>query len=86
MTMMSSIGYTLLVFGFIFCLYWQVRFLVVACNWSIWWFIGCLLVPFVDWFFLFLHFKDARRPFGLSLLGLIVAGAGGWMAGVVWPS
>jgi len=83
---MIPIGYTLLVLGIIFGLYWQIRFLVVAYSRSIWWFFGCLFVPFVDWVFLFLHFKVARKPFGLSLLGLIVAGLGGWMAGYVWQS
>ena len=83
---MVPVGYMLLVLGFVVGLYWQVRFLVVAYNRSLWWFFGCLFVPFVDWIFLFLNFKDARKPFGLSLLGLIVAGLGGWMVGVVWPT
>jgi len=83
---MVPVGYILLVLGFVVGLYWQVRFLVVTYNRSLWWFFGCLFVPFVDWIFLLLYFKDARKPFGLSLLGLIVAGLGGWMAGVVWPS
>jgi hypothetical protein len=81
---MVPIGYTLLVIGFIFCFYWQIRFLVAAYNQSLWWFFGCLFVPFGDWIFLFVHFKIARKPFGLSLLGLILLGVGGWMAGVVW--
>ena len=83
---MIPIGYILLIVGFIFCLYWQIRFLVVAYNQSLWWFFGCLFVPFIAWIFLFLNFKVTRRPFGLSLLGLIVSGLGGCMAGVVWQS
>jgi hypothetical protein len=81
-----ALGYILLAVGFIGCLYWQVRFLVLTYNQSLWWFFGCLFVPFVDWFFLFLNFKVAVKPFGLSLLGLLVAGLGGYMAGIVWPS
>ena len=83
---MIPIGYTLLVVGFIFCFYWQIRFLVAAYNQSVWWFFGCLFIPLVDWIFLFVHFESARKPFCLSLLGLIVAGVGSWMAGYVWQS
>jgi hypothetical protein len=39
----------------------------------------------VDWILLFLNFKATAKPFGLSLLGLLVAGVGGWMARVAWP-
>jgi len=42
-------------------------------------------VPLVSWVFLFLNLKATIKPFGLSLLGLLLAGLGGWMAGVVWP-
>jgi len=61
-------------------------FLVVAYNRSLWWFFGCLFVPFVDWFFLFLNFKATVKPFGLSLLGFLVACLGAWIAGVTWPT
>ena len=79
---MHVIGYILLILGLIGCLYWQIRFLVLAYHRSLLWFLGCLFVPFVDLVFLLLHFKIARKPFGLCLLGLIVAGFGGWMAGI----
>ncbi len=79
-------GYILLVLGLIACIYWQVRFLAVAYNQSLWWFFGCLFVPLVDWIFLFLNFQAAVKPFGLSLLGLFVAGLGAHMAGVIWPT
>ena len=83
---MAGVGYILLVLGLIACLYGQIRFLVVAYNRSLWWFFGCLFVPFVDWVFLFLNFKATVKPLGLSLLGLLMAGLGAWMAGVVWPA
>jgi len=78
----SIIGFLLLVAGIPLCLYWQIRFLVVAYNYSRWWFFGCLFVPLVDWAFLLLHFKICRRPFGLSLLGLGLTVLGCWMAHV----
>ena len=79
---MVPIGYIILAVGFIVGLYWQVRFLALAYNQSLLWFCGCLFVPFVDWIFLSLNFKTAAKPFGLSVLGLLVAAVGGWMAGV----
>jgi hypothetical protein len=82
---MVLLGYILLAFGLIVGLYGEVRFLVVAYNRNLWWFFGCLFVPLVSWVFLLLNFKATIKPFGLSLLGLLLAGLGCWMAGVVWP-
>jgi len=82
---MVVVGYTLLALGLIVCFYGQLRFLVVAYNRSFWWFFGCLFVPLVVWLFLFLNFRTTVKPFGLSVLGLIVAGLGGWMTDVDWP-
>lgn len=82
---MHMFGYILLTLGVTAGLYWQLRFLVLVYNQSLWWFFGCLFVPFLDWIFLFFNFKTAIKPFGLSLLGLIVAGLGGLAAGVEWP-
>jgi FtsH-binding integral membrane protein len=80
---MVALGYILLVLGLMIWLYGQARFLVVAYNKSLWWFFGCLFLPLVDWLFLFLNFRATVKPFGLILLGLIVAGTGGSMAGVL---
>ena len=83
---MTPLGDAFLVIGAIICLYGQVRFLVVAYNRNLWWFFGCLFVPFVDWIFLLLNFKTTIRPFVISLVGLIIACLGAGMAGVVWPT
>ena len=77
-----TIGYILVIAGLISCLYWQLRFLVVAYNCSLWWFFGCLFVPVVDLLFLVFHFKVAKKPFILSWFGLIIFGLGIWMAGI----
>jgi len=79
---MTALGYIILVLGCVISLYWQIRFLVVAYNRSLWWFFGCLFVPFVDCLFLFLNFKATRKAFALSLGGFVVAALGSWMAGV----
>ena len=80
---MTPLGYGLMALGVIVCLYGQVRFLVVAYNRNLWWFFGCLFVPLVDWIFFFLNLKATIKPFALSLLGLLLAGLGAWMAGVL---
>ena len=83
---MVPLGYILMTVGFLVGIYGEVRFLVVAYSRNLWWFFGCLFVPVVGWVFLFLNFKATIKPFGLSLLGLLLAGLGCWMSGVVWPS
>jgi len=80
--MITIFGGMLFLAGIIFSVYWQVRLLVVTYKYSLWWFLGCLLVPFADWAFLLLHFKIARKPFGMSLIGLAMFFLGVWMAGI----
>lgn len=82
---MALLGYILLVAGFMVGIYGEVRFLVVAYNRNLWWFFGCLFVPLVAWVFLCLNLKATIKPFGVSLLGLVLAGLGCWMSGVIWP-
>jgi len=82
---MMLIGYIILVLGLVLALYGEVRFLVVAYNRSLWWFFGCLFVPFVSWFFLFFNLKAAIRPFALSVAGLLAAGLGCLATGEVSP-
>ena len=53
-----------------------IGFLIAAFRASIWWGLGCLLIPFVNLIFLFLHWQDARNPFLLQLLGVGIALAG----------
>jgi len=84
--MMVPLGYILLGLGFLVGLYGEIRFLVAAYNRNLWWFFGCLFLPVVGWVFLFLNLRATVRPFALSLVGLIVAGLGSWMAGIDWPA
>jgi hypothetical protein len=58
--LVSIIGLTLLVAGGLWLL-WE------AFTVSVWWGLGCLLVPFVSLIFLFVHWKEASRPFGLQV-------------------
>jgi hypothetical protein len=83
---MVTLGYIVLVLGLLVWLYGELRFLVVAYHRNLWWFFGCLFVPLVSWVFLFMNWKATTRPFMLIAAGLIVAGLGAWMAGVVMPT
>jgi hypothetical protein len=78
---MALLGYIHLAAGIIVGFYGELRFLVVAYNRNLGWFFGCLFVPFVSWVFLFLNLKATIKPFGMSLLGLLIAVLGGWIVG-----
>lgn len=79
-------GHILLVVGIVVALVGNVMLLAVAFKRSLWWFFGCLFIPLVDIVFLLLNLKATAKPFGISVLGLLVAGLGAWMAGVVLPN
>ena len=74
-------GHILLVVGLITALAGEVMFLAVAFKRSFWWFFGCLFVPLVDIVFLILNFRRTAKPFGIALLGLVVAGLGDYLTG-----
>ena len=80
---MIAIGYLLLTIGIIACFVGGVMFLVVAYKRSLFWFVGCLFFPIVCWLFFLLNMKATMKPFILQVLGLLLAGMGGYMAGIV---
>jgi hypothetical protein len=82
---MPTLGHILLAAGLLVALIGQAMFLAVAFRRSLWWFFGCLFLPFVDLVFLILNWRAAARPFGIALLGLLVAGLGAGIAGIEWP-
>ncbi|RWX48043.1 Excalibur calcium-binding domain-containing protein [Candidatus Electrothrix marina] len=54
-------------------LFWLI---IAAFRVHIFWGLGCLLLPFVSLFFLFLHWRSAAKPFMLSVIGVILACSG----------
>ena len=74
---MLILGWLLLLVGVASGLYWRIRFLALAYDQSLWWLVGCLLVPLASWIFLLQNWKSAARPFALCLAWLLLAGAGG---------
>lgn len=83
---MITIGYILLDVGIIVSLVGELMFLVVAYKRSLLWFLGCLFIPIVCWIFFFLNMKTTAKPFILQVMGLLLAGLGSYMAGIIWPS
>ena len=76
-------GYILGVIG---CIAWflgELRLLVLAYRRGFAWFFSCLLLAPLCWLALLaVDFKATARPFALALLGVILALAGGAMAGI----
>ncbi len=83
---MTAIGCIVLVVGVVVSFAGGLRFLVIAYRRSLWWFFGCLFVPFVDTIFFILNFKATIKPVCLEFLGLLLVVLGSYLAGVDWPN
>ena len=80
---MIAAGYVLAVIGCIACFLGELRMLALAYRRGFAWLLACLLLAPLCWLALLaVDFKTTARPFGLALLGVIVAGVGGFMAGI----
>lgn len=66
------LSYSAFVLGTIMWVYGELRLQVTAYRWGIWWLVGCMFVPGVDWLFLLLYWRAARKPFLLSLAGVLL--------------
>jgi len=58
--------------GYILSFIASIWFLVVAFKENIFWGLGCLFLGIVSLIFLFVHWHEAKKPFLLSFLGVIV--------------
>lgn len=83
---MTILGHILLAVGLLAALASEVRLLAAAFKCGLGWFFGCLFVPLADIVFLALNFRLTAKPFGIVLLGLVVAGLGDYLTGNVWFS
>ena len=59
----------------------ELRLLVLAHRRSLWWFFGCLFVPFVNWMFFLFNVNQAWKPLAMATVGFIVADLGYWAGG-----
>ena len=77
---MEILGMILVFIGAILWIIGGIWFLIATFCESILWGLGCLLVPFVGLIFLFAYWEVAGKPFGVSVLGVVVMVIGSLMA------
>jgi len=78
---MVVIGDILLVLGCIAGLAGDVMFLNLIYRRNLAWFFASLLVPLVGEVFLLTHWRAAWKPYGLRLLGFVIACLGAVVSG-----
>jgi hypothetical protein len=79
---MTILGCILLSIGCLTSLIGEVMFLAVAYKRSLWWFFGCLFIPFVELLFFFLNLKATVKPFSIFAFGVLMAWFGAQLAGI----
>lgn len=62
----------LLIIGLLIFVIGGFMFLVAAFQESALWGLACLFVPIVQLFFLIVHWQEAKKGFGLQLVGIII--------------
>jgi hypothetical protein len=67
-----TIGACIGVLGIIISIVGGVWFLVAAFKAGIGWGLACLFLPFVQLIFLFVHWKEVRKPFAVGILAMVV--------------
>ncbi len=77
---MEALGIVIAVVGIILSVGGSIWFLFEAFSESALWGLGCLFLPLVGLFFLCIHSDRALKPFGVSLLGTLVAIGGAVLA------
>lgn len=68
---MEILALGLVIIGMITFIVGGIWFLVESFRESIWWGLGCLLISPVQLFFLIIHWRVARKPFGFQMLGFL---------------
>lgn len=65
-------GALIILLGIVIFVIGGLFFLVAAFRESIWWGLACLFIPIVSLFFLIVHWRVAKKPFFIQLLGFAV--------------
>ena len=69
---MDIIGGSLILLGVVIFVVGGFMFLVAAFRESVLWGLACLFIPIVQFFFLIVHWPEAKRPFFLQLLAFVM--------------
>jgi hypothetical protein len=73
---MLALAFCLIGIGLLICLVAGIWSLVVAFQRHVLWGLAVLLVPFAHFVFLFVAWAEAKKPFLIGLVGMLVAAAG----------
>lgn len=68
----GSITLGIMILASVIYIFGWLMFLVAAFRESIWWGLACLFIPIVQLIFLIVHWREARKPFFLQLLALVL--------------
>ncbi|MBT3375143.1 MAG: hypothetical protein HN742_31005 [Lentisphaerae bacterium] len=74
-------GTLLMTVGGVVSLVGGVMFLITAFRESVLWGLGCIFLSPVSLIFLFLHWRDAKKPFLIHFAGVLLVFAGIWLNG-----
>lgn len=69
---MELLGMMLFMTGSVTILVANIWFLILAFKEHILWGLACLLISPVSLFFLIVHWKEAKKPFGVTCIGFIL--------------
>jgi len=70
--MENALQMVLLVAGILFLVVGNIWFIVEGFKASILWGLGILFVPFVALFFLISHWREAKKPFLVEVVGIVL--------------
>jgi FtsH-binding integral membrane protein len=65
-------GELIIIFGIIVFIIGGFAFLIAAFRESLWWGLACLFIPIVSFFFLIVHWRDAKKSFFIQLAGFAI--------------
>jgi hypothetical protein len=65
--------------GMLLVLYGGIVFLITAFRESVWWGLGCLLLPLVNVIFLIMHWQETKKPFFIQLAGGVILLLAAWL-------
>ncbi|WFB36774.1 hypothetical protein P3T73_03235 [Kiritimatiellota bacterium B12222] len=69
---MEQVGTLLLVIGGVLSFAASIWYVIVAFQQSVGWGLAVFFLPFADVFFLFCHWQEAKRPFGMSIFSFLL--------------
>ena len=58
--------------GLVIFIFGGIAFLIAAFKTNLFWGLGCLLVAPVSILYLFIHWRDAKKPFSIQVVGGVI--------------